>query len=376
MPPSSSKSQIKSTEKNSPQLTQKKSRKRQISSCDRKSFRGKIPKMNRIDTYFKPIPKKTERKCDNTQDKKGNGRSSSNELEIYIVEDVDSDSSIELMGNVSHRDYVRTETHNSVIDELNSLEIECSQEDRIITTPILGEASDTKENLPCCHVIQVTQLYALKAKNVITNFTLGTQDNCIETYNIETDADMDVSESANNTDLHHYDKNLFQLDAETREIIRDWCGGDTFLTQESYSGEVMERDDNTTDKDNHNDVNEHHNWNNSNGKFDDDDDDDDDEGEEEDDDDDEGVMNGDLNHNGHDGDNDKSDTNNESDDDSDDDDDDDIESDHVNDEDYVYDSEDESDSEDDEEDNKKSNKFKHMLRPGSVQRKSLQRKKK
>lgn len=255
----SPKFQTKSTEKNPPQITQKKSRKRRISSCNRKSFHGKIPKMNRIDTYFKPIPKKTERKCGNIQDKKGNGRSSSNELEIYIVEDVDSDSSIELMGNVFHRDHVRTETHNSVIDELNSLEIECSQEDRIITTPILGEASDTKENLPCCHAIQVTQLCALKVKNVSTNFTLGTQDNCIETYNIETDADMDVSESANNTDLHHYDKNLFQVDAETREIIRDWCGGDTFLTQQSYSGEVMERDDNTTDKDNHNDVNEHHN---------------------------------------------------------------------------------------------------------------------
>jgi len=255
---SSSKSPIKSTEKNPSQLTQKKSRKRRIKSSDRKSFHGENIKMRRIETYFKPIPKKIQRKCGDIQDKKASGRSSSNKLEIYTVED-DSDSSIELTGNVFHRDHARVETHDSVVDELNSLGIESLQEDCItlsdktrmsITTPIQGEASDTdicvtKENLPDCHATRVTQLSAVKAQNVTPmDLTLSTQNNCIETYDIETAANRNISDSENNTNLHHYDKNMFQLDAITRKIIRDWCGGDTFITQESFgsSGEVMEQD--------------------------------------------------------------------------------------------------------------------------------------
>jgi len=353
------KSQIKSTENNPSQIAKKKSRKRRISSSGRKTFHGENIKMRRIDTYFKPIPKKIQRKWGDIREKKANGGSTLNKLKIYTIED-DSDSSSELLGNVFHK--ARLETHDSVVDELSSLEIE-NQEDCIslsdktrtsIPTPIQGEVSDTnicetKENLPDCHATQVTQLSAPKAQNVtLTHLTLGTQDNCVETCT-ETAANMDISDNENNTNLHHYE-NVFQLDAITRNIIRDWCGGDTFLTQESLrsSGEIMEQD-NTDDKDSDNDINEQRNWNNSNDKFDDGDDDDDDD---DDDVDDNGVMNEDLYHNRHNGNNDKTDSSSESDDDSDDDDDDDgsdddIESDDVNDEDYVYDSEDESDSESD-----------------------------
>jgi len=211
---------------------------------------------------------------------------------------------------------------------------------------------------------------------VTTDSTPGTQDNCIETYDIETTENTDTSDSENNTNFHHYDKNMFQLGATTREIIRDWCGGDTSLTQESFgsSGEVMEQDK-TTDKDSNNDLNEPRSWNNNTDKFDDDDDDN-------------GVMNGDLYHNGHNGNNDKSDSSNESDNDSDDDriksddsnesdnsDDNDIESDDVNDEDCVYDSEDEADSKSDEDYNRKSNKFKHTLHPRNVKKKVPKEKK-
>ena len=385
---SSSKSAIKSTKKNPSQIRQKKSRKRRISLSDRKSFSGEILKMRRIETYFKPIPKKIEEKCSDIQNKKANGRSSLNSVEIYTVED-DSDSSIELIGNVFHRDHARVETHDSIIDELvDSLEEDCitlsDKTRKPVTTPIHEEALDisicvTKENLPHCHATQVTQMSALKAQNVTTDLTLGTEDNCTETYHIKTAENTDISDSENNTSLQHYDKNVFQLDATTKEMIRDWCGGDTFLTQDSpgSSGEVMEQEK-TTDKDNDNVINEHR-------KFDDDDDDDDD-------DDNSGLMNGDLYCNEHNMNNDKSDSNNESDDDNDDDDgddnsdysdndddddsddDDDIESDDINDKDYVYDSEDESDSESDKDYKKNSNKFKHILSPRNVQRKRFQRK--
>ena len=379
---SSSKSQTNSTEKNPPKITPKIPRKRRINSSGRKSLHGKIPKVGRIENYFKPIPKEIQTKRCDIQTNKANRRSSSNKVEIYTVED-DSDSSIELMGNALHRDHVGIERDHSVIEELNSFEIECFQEDRNslrmpITTPI--EASDTdicvpKENLPDCHATQVTQLFALKAKNVAKKYTFGSQDNCIETCDTETAANRDISNSANNTDLHCYDKKVFQLDATARETIREWCGGDTFLTKES-SGSSGEGTDNG--------VSEYHSWNNNYDKFNDDDDNDvddngvmngdldhyghdkmndksdtdnendDDEDNNDDNDDDDIVMNGDLDHNGHDENNVKSDTDNESDDDSDDDDDDDddIESDNVNDEDYVYDSEDESSSESDEDYNK------------------------
>ena len=340
---SPSKSQIKNTEKNPLQITKMTSRKRRLSSSGRKTFHGENIKMRRLDNYFKPSPNKIQRKWGDIQDKKVNGGTSLNKLEIFTVED-DSDSSIELMGNVFHKaDQARLQTHDSLIDELHSLENE-SQEDCItlsdktrtsITTPIQGEVSDThicmtKENLPDCHATQVAQLSTMKTRNVTP--TDLTKDNCAETYT-ETAANTDISDSENNANLHHYE-NVIQLDASTRKIIRDWCGGDTFLTQESLgsSGEIMEQD-NTTDKDSDNDFNEHRNWNNSN----DDDDDDDDNG----------VMNGDLYHNRHHGSKDTSDSSNESDNDDDDDDDDDIESDDVNDEDYVYNCEDESDSESD-----------------------------
>ena len=275
----SSKSPIKNTKKNPPQITQKKPRKRRFTSSDRKPFYGEILKMRRIDTYFKPIPKKLE----------GNG-------------------------------HVRVETNDSIIDLMDSLDEDCiTLSDKTITsitTPIQREALDidicvTKENFPHCHATQVTQMSALKAQNVTTDLTLGTEDNCTETY-IATAENTNISDSENSTNLHHYDKNVFQLDAITKKIIRDWCGGDTFLTQDSpgSSGEVME-EDTTTDKDNDNGVNEHCHWNRNNDKFDDDDDDNDDDNN--------GVMNGDLYCNGHNRNNDKSDSNTESDDDSDDD---------------------------------------------------------
>ena len=275
----SSKSQSKSTEKNPLQLTQKKSRKRRISS------NRKILKMRRIDTYFKPIPK--------------------------------------------------------------------------------GEALDTdicvtKENLPDCHTTQVTHLSALKAPSVTMDLTLGTKDDCIEIYDIETAANMDISDSENNTNLHHQDKNVFQLDAKTRQMIRDWCGGDTFLTQESSGsfGEVLEQDkttENDNDKNERMTINEHHNWNN-NDKFDDDNDDDDNNNDY-----DNGVMNGHLYRNGHNGNNDKSDSSNESNDDdgdNDDDDDDDngvmigdLNHDGPNENNDKSDSSNESDDNDDDDDN-------------------------
>ena len=323
-PLSSSKSKIKCTEKNPQKITPKISRKRRINSSGRKSFHGEVPKMRRIETYFKPKPKKTHSKCSSIEDKKGNGRSSSNDLEIHTVED-DSDSSVELMENVLHRDHMGTERHNSVLDKLYSFETECFQEDdnlltektrTSVTTPIQGEACDrgncvSKENLP--------------------DFTFGTQHNGIETCDTETAANRYISNSAIDTDLHRYDKNMFHLDATAREIIRDWCGGDTFLTQDSSesSEETTKCEYKTTDKDNG--INDHHNWNN-NDKIDDDDDDENDNN------DNNGVMNEDLDHSGHDAN--KSDTDDDSDND-------DIESDDVNDEDYVYDSEDESDSESD-----------------------------
>ena len=329
-PLSSSKSKIKCTEKNPQKITPKISRKRRINSSGRKSFHGEVPKMRRIETYFKPKPKKTQSKCSSIEDKKGNGRSSSNDLEIHTVED-DSDSSVELMENVLHRDHMGTERHNSVLDKLYSFETECFQEDdnlltektrTSVTTPIQGEACDrgncvSKENLP--------------------DFTFGTQHNGIETCDTETAANRYISNSANDTDLHRYDKNMFHLDATAREIIRDWCGGDTFLTQDSSesSGETTKCEYKTTDKDNG--INDHHNWNN-NDKIDDDDDDDDDDENENDNNDNNGVMNEDLDHSGPDAN--KSDTDDDSDND-------DIESDDVKDEDYVYDSEDESDSESD-----------------------------
>jgi len=95
--------------------------------------------MRRIEEYFKPIPKKIQRRCGNIQDKKANGRSSLNKLEIYTAED-DSDSAIELKGNVFNRDHVRVETHDSVVDELNSVEIESLKEDCITL-------SDKKKNV-------------------------------------------------------------------------------------------------------------------------------------------------------------------------------------------------------------------------------------
>lgn len=331
-PLSSSKSKMKCTEKNPPKITPKISRKRRINSSGRRSFHEKVLKMRRIDTYFKPKPKKTHSKCSSIEDKKENGRFSSNDLEIHTVED-DSDSSIELMENVLHRDYMGTERHNSVLDELYSLETECLQEDdnsltektRIsVTVPKQREASDTgicvsKENLP--------------------DFTFGTQDNCIETYDTEAAANRYISNSANDTDLLCYDKNVFHLDATAREIIREWCGGDTFLTQESseISGETSECEYKTTDKENG--INDHHNWNNNNDKSDDDNGDDDSDNDS---DDNNGVMNEDLDHNGHDAN--KSDNDDDSDYDSNNDD---TESDDVKDADYVYDSEDESDSESD-----------------------------
>ena len=97
--------------------------------------------MRRIDTYFKPIPKKIRGKGGHIQDKKV---ISLNSVDIYTVED-DSGSSIELIGNVIHRDHVRVETHDSIIDDLmDSLQDDCiTLNDKTrtsITTPIQGEA--------------------------------------------------------------------------------------------------------------------------------------------------------------------------------------------------------------------------------------------
>jgi len=333
-PLSSSKSNIKRTEKNPLKITPKISRKRRISSSGRKSFHGEVPKMRRIDTYFKPKPKKTDSKCSSIEDKKENGRSSSNGVEIHTVED-DSDSSVELMENVLHRDHMGTEKHNSVFDELYSLETECFQED----DNLLTEKTRISITRPTQRLACDTSICVSKAN--LPDFIFGTQHNGIETCDTQTSANRYISNSANDTDLHRYDKQIFHLDATAREIIRDWCGGDTFLTQESSesSREITECEYRTTNKDNG--INDHHNWNNNNDKTDDDDDDDDDD-DENDNDDNNGVMNEDLDHSGHDAN--KSDTDDDSDDDSDNDD---NESDDVKDEDYVYDSEDESDSESD-----------------------------
>lgn len=107
-------------------------------------FYGEILKMRRIDTYFKPIPKKIRGKGGHSEDKKANGRSSLNSVEIYTVED-DSDNSIELIGNVFHRDHARVEAHDSIIDDLmdNPYEDCITSNDKTrtsITAPIQGEA--------------------------------------------------------------------------------------------------------------------------------------------------------------------------------------------------------------------------------------------
>jgi len=308
------------------------SRKRRINSSGRKSFHGEVPKMRRIDTYFKPKPKKTDSKCSSIEDKKENGRSSSNGVEIHTVED-DSDSSVELMENVLHRDHMGTEKHNSVFDELYSLETECFQEDdNMLTEKTRISITRPTQREPCDTSICVSRAN-------LPDFIFSTQHNGIETCDTQTAANRYISNSANDTDLHRYDKQMFHLDATAREIIRDWCGGDTFLTQESSesSREITECEYRTTYKDNG--INDHHNWNNNNDKTDNDDDDDDEN--DNDNDDNNGVMNEDLDHSRHDAN--KSDT----DDDSDDSDNDDNENDDVKDEDYVYDSEDESDSESD-----------------------------
>lgn len=311
------KSQIfKSAENNSPQTTPKKSRKRRISSCHRKSFNGKIPKMNTIDTYFKPVPRKTPKM---------------NTIDTYFKP-------------------VPTarEKHDSVIDELHSSEIDCFQDNSIsltgkaktsVSKPIERAGSNTDicmtgEILQDCHAKQVTELSASNEEKLVKDSTLTTLAVCSESLDAQTTAKT----NANNIDLNHNVKNKFKLDAATRNLIRDWCGGDTFLTQESFSSseEVMEQDNRTTDDDDDDDydnVNNHHSQNN-NDKIDDDDDDD-------------NVINRDPDdHKGH-GDSGKCDTNNDKSADSDDSDDD-SGNDDDSDEDYIYISDDESDSEDDD----------------------------
>ena len=364
----------KRTEKYSPQITQEKSRKRRRSSCDRKPFRGKIPKMNTIDTYFKREPKKIQSKCGNIQDNKENGRSNSSELKIYSVIEIDSDSSIELVENELQSNHVGKERNNSITSELQNVHFQqdniCSTEKTrtSIMTPKERKASDTDicvthENLRDCHAKRVTQVSVSKEEKLAKNSILSTHPvDCSESYETEITAGTDVSDSDDNTDPHPNNENTFKLDAKTRKIIRDWCGGDTFLTQDSSPDSAEEPDDTNNDEDNGDDINEQHNRNNNN--IDDDDDCDPDD------------------HEGHDGD--KGESNDDDDDDSDDAESDvDYQSDSSDniplailhaayrtkrlgqasnnidrDEDYVYDSDDRSDSDSDNDSKKESNGFK------------------
>ncbi|XP_078367779.1 uncharacterized protein LOC144651703 [Oculina patagonica] len=403
---SPSKSQkTNNAEKNSPQITPKKSRKRRNSSCHRKSFNGKIPKMNTIDTYFKPVPRKTrkmntidtyfkpvptkiQRQCD-IENKEENKRSNSSELEICIIEDDDFD---ELTGNWIHKEHTGRQKHNSVIiDDFQEDSISLTGKTRTsVPKPIEMAGSDTeicmtREVLQDCHTKQVTKLSASNAEELAKNSTLTTPAICSESH----DAQTTEKTHANNIDLNHNVKNTFKLDAATRNLIRDWCGGDTFLTQGSFSSseEVMEKDNRTTDDDDDDDdadnVNKQHSQNNSDNIDDDDDIDDgnvfkrdfdgrkghansgksdteNDEREESDDDDDDddsdddNVINRALDDHkghgdcgGHGTDNDKSEDSGDDDDDNDDSDDD-SGNDHASDEDYIYISDDKSDSEEDD----------------------------
>ena len=264
---SPSKSQkSKSVENNSPQITQKRSRKRRRSFCDRKSFQGKIPKMNTIDTYFKPIPKRSQRGY--IKNKKENERSNSRELEIYIIDDDDCDSSNEFTRNVLHNDHMGREKQNFLIDELHSLEIDCFQEDNIALTEksrtsslksIESEESDTDicvthQTLQDCHGKQVTESSTMNAERLL-NSNRASPVVCSENHDTQATISMD----ANNIDLYPNVKSTFKLDAATRKLIRDWCGGDTFLTQDSS--------DRTTDDDDDDDNGNKHD-NQNNGKID------------------------------------------------------------------------------------------------------------
>ena len=347
-------------EKPSSQITPKKSRKRRHSPCGRKSFYGKIPRMRTIDTYFKPVPKVKEIKC---KDTKENKRSHSNKFEVIIVEDDDYESSNELIGNVFLRDHMWRETNYSVIDELHSLETDCFQEDNIsltgkarasIAKPTEREESDSDICVTCgdlqdSHAKQVMESSALNAEKIVDNFTLSSPVNCSESFHNHTSANTDAN---NNIDSHSYDQSgTFKLDAVTRELIRDWCGGDTFLTQRSSSGsqEVMEQDDMNTDNDDNsnddndydNNFNKHVNKNNKTDEKDNDNDSDND-----------SVIITDANNHKRYGDKSESDTDNDisdenSDEDDTDDSDNEIESDDDDDEDYVYNSGNESVSDND-----------------------------
>ena len=184
------------------------------------------------------------------------------------------------------------------------------------------------------HARRITRLSVSKREELEKNCT---KVNFTNSCNNETKANANGTDNVINTDANP-SKNDFELDAATREVIRDWCGGDTFLTQESLpnSGEVTEWDDGMNDKA----GNKH--YDQKNNKY-------------------NQIDNGD---------NDDDDDNVDDGDDSNDDDDD--EDDDNYDDDYIYDSEEESDSDGNDytdNKNKTSSKSKHK----GVRRKNVQR---
>ena len=334
---------IESKEKQSPPVTQRKSRKRKANCLDRN---GKIPKMKTIDTYLIKEPKRTEGKRSSRKDQELNGKCSSREVEIIWIDDDDSDSSHQVKENELRENHVDKEVKTSINRKSRFLETACDPDDEICIvaektrTPALTatekKATDTDVCVTQdCHARRITRLSVSKREKLEKNCT---KVNFTNSCNNETNANANGTDNDINTDANP-SKNDFELDAVIREVIRDWCGGETFLTQESLlnSGEVTERNDGMNDKA----GNKHYDTNNNNkyNQIDTGDNDNDDDN----------VDDGD----------DSNDEEEEEDDDNDDDD-------------YIYDSEEESDSDrNDYTDNKNktSSKSKHK----GVRRKYVQR---
>ena len=261
--------QIEIKEKQSTPATKRKSTKRS---------NRKIVKMRPITTYFPKEPKRTKETQKNRKDQIVSGKCSSHRVEIIQIDD-DSDSSHQQTENEPRENHVDKEEKYSIIHDLFSLDADFYVEDRNCgvekrgtpwMTAEVADADNTDVSVtqgchpkrvtrssvsntevcvtPGYHAKRITQSSISKKKKPKKNSTLKRLNRSKSFKNgslADTVATDEVTDTEENVSKHNV-----ELDAAIRKEIMDWCGGETFLTEESLlrSGMVTERDNGMKNK--------------------------------------------------------------------------------------------------------------------------------
>ena len=261
--------QIEIKEKQSTPATKRKSTKRS---------NRKIVKMRPITTYFPKEPKRTKETQKNRKDQIVSGKCSSHRVEIIQIDD-DSDSSHQQTENEPRENHVDKEEKYSIIHDLFSLDADFYEEDRNCgvekrrtpwMTAEVADADNTDVSVtqgchqkrvtrssvsntevgvtPGYHAKRITQSSISKKKKPEKNSTLKRLNRSKSFKNgslANTVATDEVTDTEENPNKHNV-----ELDAAIRKEITDWCGGETFLTEESLlrSGMVTERDNGMKNK--------------------------------------------------------------------------------------------------------------------------------